>query len=119
MACGCAGCYTAHAALELYAEAFDAAGALDRQAVRPELVVVVLAPALHGAVIDQRAEVAVPAADLRDTGKPRHFDWRRMRQRVGGQASDLAIEVVAPAVDFAARKQCARRIHLSGNTDHA
>jgi dihydroorotase len=29
-ACGCAGCYTAHAALELYAEAFDAVGALDR-----------------------------------------------------------------------------------------
>ena len=29
-ACGCAGCYTAHAALELYAEAFDAARALDR-----------------------------------------------------------------------------------------
>jgi len=29
-ASGCAGCYTAHAALELYAEAFDAAGALDR-----------------------------------------------------------------------------------------
>jgi dihydroorotase len=29
-ACGCAGCYTACAALELYAEAFDAAGALDR-----------------------------------------------------------------------------------------
>ncbi|HKO88872.1 MAG TPA: dihydroorotase [Burkholderiales bacterium] len=29
-ACGCAGCYTAHAALELYAEAFDQAGALDR-----------------------------------------------------------------------------------------
>jgi dihydroorotase len=29
-ACGCAGCYTAHAALELYAEAFDAAGALER-----------------------------------------------------------------------------------------
>jgi len=28
--CGCAGCFTAHAALELYAEAFDAAGALDR-----------------------------------------------------------------------------------------
>lgn len=27
-ACGCAGCYTAHAALELYAEAFDSAGAL-------------------------------------------------------------------------------------------
>ena len=29
-ACGCAGCYTAHAALELYAEAFEAAGALDK-----------------------------------------------------------------------------------------
>ena len=26
--CGCAGVYTAHAAIELYAEAFDAAGAL-------------------------------------------------------------------------------------------
>ncbi len=29
-ACGCAGCYTAHAGIELYAEAFDQAGALDR-----------------------------------------------------------------------------------------
>ena len=29
-ACGCAGCYTAYAALELYAEAFESAGALDR-----------------------------------------------------------------------------------------
>lgn len=29
-ACGCAGCYTAFAALELYAEAFDALGKLDR-----------------------------------------------------------------------------------------
>ncbi len=29
-ACGCAGCFTAHAALELYAEAFEAAGALDK-----------------------------------------------------------------------------------------
>ncbi|MGY8903695.1 MAG: dihydroorotase [Burkholderiales bacterium] len=29
-ASGCAGCYTAHAALELYAEAFDAAQALDK-----------------------------------------------------------------------------------------
>ena len=28
--CGCAGCYTAHAALELYAEAFAAAGAIER-----------------------------------------------------------------------------------------
>ena len=30
VACGCAGCYTAHAAMELYAEAFEAAGALDK-----------------------------------------------------------------------------------------
>lgn len=28
--CGCAGIYTAHAAIELYAEAFEQAGALDR-----------------------------------------------------------------------------------------
>ena len=30
VACGCAGCYTAPHALELYAEVFDAAGALDK-----------------------------------------------------------------------------------------
>jgi dihydroorotase len=29
-ACGCAGCYTAHAAIELYVEAFEAANALNR-----------------------------------------------------------------------------------------
>jgi dihydroorotase len=29
-ASGCAGCYTAHAAMELYAEAFDSAGALEK-----------------------------------------------------------------------------------------
>jgi dihydroorotase len=29
-ACGCAGCYSAHAAIELYAEAFDGANALER-----------------------------------------------------------------------------------------
>jgi dihydroorotase len=29
-ACGCAGIYTAHAAIELYAEAFESAGALDK-----------------------------------------------------------------------------------------
>ncbi|MCE9568780.1 MAG: dihydroorotase [Rhodocyclales bacterium] len=29
-ACGCAGCYTAHAGIELYAEVFEAAGALGR-----------------------------------------------------------------------------------------
>lgn len=29
-ACGCAGCYTAHAAMELYTEVFEEAGALDK-----------------------------------------------------------------------------------------
>jgi dihydroorotase len=29
-ACGCAGCYTAYAAIELYAEAFEQAGSLDK-----------------------------------------------------------------------------------------
>jgi dihydroorotase len=29
-ATGCAGCYTAHAAIEMYAEAFDSAGKLDK-----------------------------------------------------------------------------------------
>ena len=29
-ACGCAGCYTAHAAIEFYAEVFEAVGALDK-----------------------------------------------------------------------------------------
>lgn len=29
-AAGCAGCYTAHAALEMYAEAFDSVGKLDQ-----------------------------------------------------------------------------------------
>ena len=29
-ACGCAGCYTAYAALELYAESFEQAGALEK-----------------------------------------------------------------------------------------
>lgn len=29
-ACGCAGCYSAHAAIELYTEAFEQAGALDK-----------------------------------------------------------------------------------------
>ena len=36
-AVGCAGCYTAHAAMELYAEAFDAAGALDKLEAAREL----------------------------------------------------------------------------------
>jgi dihydroorotase len=43
-ACGCAGCFTAHAALELYAEAFDRAGALDRL----EAFASFNGPAFHG-----------------------------------------------------------------------
>jgi dihydroorotase (homodimeric type) len=38
-ACGCAGIYTAHAALELYAEAFELAGALDGWKVSPVFTV--------------------------------------------------------------------------------
>ena len=34
-ASGCAGCYTAYAALEMYAEAFEAAGALHRLEALP------------------------------------------------------------------------------------
>lgn len=34
-ACGCAGMYTANAAIELYAEAFEAAGALDKLELSP------------------------------------------------------------------------------------
>ena len=30
--CGCAGCFTGHAAIELYAEAFDSVGRLERLA---------------------------------------------------------------------------------------
>jgi len=43
-ASGCAGCYTAFSALELYAEAFEAAGALDRL----ELFASLAGPAFYG-----------------------------------------------------------------------
>jgi dihydroorotase len=43
-ACGCAGCYTAPTALELYAEAFEDAGALDRL----ETFASVSGPAFYG-----------------------------------------------------------------------
>lgn len=63
-ACGCAGCYTAHAALELYAEAFDAAGALDRL----EAFASFHGPAFYGlprnsdVVTLRRQETVVPAS---------------------------------------------------------
>ncbi|AVR87855.1 dihydroorotase [Thauera aromatica] len=63
-ACGCAGCYTAHAGIELYAEAFDAAGALDRL----EAFASLNGPAFYGlapnsiTITLQRQEWTVPQA---------------------------------------------------------
>ena len=63
-ACGCAGCYTAHAGIELYAEAFDAAGALDRL----EAFASLNGPAFYGlapnttTITLQREEWTVPPA---------------------------------------------------------
>jgi dihydroorotase len=63
-ACGCAGCYTAHAALELYAEAFAAVGALDRL----EAFISFHGPDFYGlprntgTVTLQRQSVQVPAS---------------------------------------------------------
>jgi dihydroorotase len=63
-ACGCAGCYTAHAALELYAEAFESAGALDRLEAfasfhGPDFYGL---PRNRGQVVLERAEWRVPAS---------------------------------------------------------
>jgi dihydroorotase len=63
-ACGCAGCYTAHAALELYAEAFESMAALDRLEALPVSTVPISTacretPAGHAA---QQEEWLVPAA---------------------------------------------------------
>jgi dihydroorotase len=63
-ACGCAGCYTAHAGIELYAEAFDAAGALDKL----EAFASLNGPAFYGlapnadTITLQREDWVVPAA---------------------------------------------------------
>ena len=62
-ACGCAGVYTAHAALELYAEAFDRAGALDkleRFASRNGAEFYGLKPN-EGTLTLERASVSVPS----------------------------------------------------------
>ncbi len=48
-ACGCAGCYTALHAMELYAEAFDAAGALDKLEAMQRVGLPLL---VHGEVTD-------------------------------------------------------------------
>ncbi|MEM7354906.1 MAG: dihydroorotase [Acidobacteriota bacterium] len=63
-ACGCAGCFTAHAAIELYAEAFDQAGALDKLegfASRFGPAFYGLAPN-DGQITLERAEWEVPAS---------------------------------------------------------
>ena len=60
--CGCAGIYTAHAALELYAEVFDAAGALDKLehfASRNGAAFYHL-PVNTGTITLERAQVEVP-----------------------------------------------------------
>jgi dihydroorotase len=62
--CGCAGVYTAHAALELYAEVFDSLGALERL----EGFASLHGPAFYGLPVNEetvtltRGEQAVPAS---------------------------------------------------------
>jgi len=62
--CGCAGVYTAHAALELYAEIFDSLGALERL----EGFASLHGPAFYGLPVNEetitltRGELAVPAS---------------------------------------------------------
>ena len=55
-ACGCAGCYSAPVAIELYAEAFEAAGALDRlEAFASFHGAGLLRPAAHADTVTLRA----------------------------------------------------------------
>lgn len=71
-ACGCAGCFTAHAGIELYAEVFDAAGALDRLeafASRNGPAFYRLAPNADRITLERR-EWAVPAAYAYLDGDP-------------------------------------------------
>jgi dihydroorotase len=63
-ACGCAGVYTAHAALELYAVAFEEAGALDKlegfaSRFGPQFYKL---PANSGSVTLERSEWTMPAS---------------------------------------------------------
>jgi dihydroorotase len=61
--CGCAGIFSAHAALELYAEAFEAAGALHRlPAFAGEFGARFYGlPPNEGTIVLERAEWSVPA----------------------------------------------------------
>ena len=83
---GCAGCYTALSALELYAEAFEAAGALDRL----EAFASFNGPAFYGlprnrtTVTLQRRAWTLPetvpfgATDLKPLRGGETLDWRLM-----------------------------------------
>jgi dihydroorotase len=83
-AAGCAGCYTAHAAMELYAEAFDRAGALDKL----EAFASFHGPAFYGlprnsGTITQRRETwtvpesfAFGEAQLKPLGAGEALAWR-------------------------------------------
>jgi dihydroorotase len=78
--CGCAGIYSAHAAIELYAEVFDAAGALDRLEAFASFHGADFygLPRNTGTVTLVRRPVAVP--DTLDFG-----DGRLVPMRAGGQ----------------------------------
>jgi dihydroorotase len=65
-ACGCAGIYTAHAAIELYAEAFDRAGALDRL----EAFASLNGPRFYG--LEPNPDTIT--LDRAETPVPEHFD---------------------------------------------
>jgi dihydroorotase len=80
--CGCAGIYSAHAAIELYAEVFDAAGALDRLEAFASFHGADFygLPRNTGTITLVRSPVAVP--DTLDFG-----DGRLVPMRAGGQVA--------------------------------
>jgi dihydroorotase len=65
-ACGCAGCYTAGEAMEMYATAFDAVGALDRL----EGFASLHGPAFYGLPVNERKVVLRRAPLTVSTGYP-------------------------------------------------
>jgi len=83
-AVGCAGCYTAHAALELYAHAFDQAGALDKLEGFASFHGADFygLPRNSGTVVLRRAEWTVPdayaygEAELKPLGAGEKLGWK-------------------------------------------
>ncbi|MFM8500421.1 MAG: dihydroorotase, partial [Fluviibacter sp.] len=65
-ACGCAGCYTAGEAMEMYATAFDAVGALDKL----EGFASLHGPAFYGLPVNERKVVLRRAPMTVSTGYP-------------------------------------------------